>query len=58
MDDKCLPGKRFYCRDCVATGDFSVVAGAGLFCAMAAGGVYRYVFGFAIIVGMAAKGLE
>jgi hypothetical protein len=26
--------------------------------ATAVGGVYRYVFGFAIIVGMAANGLE
>ena len=56
MDCKCLPGKRFYWRDCVATCDgaaFSDVTELELLCATAAGGVYKYVFGFAIIVGMA-----
>jgi hypothetical protein len=56
-----LPGKRSYGLECVAACDdaaFSGVTAVGVFSATAVGGVYRYIFGFAIIVGMAAKGLE
>jgi hypothetical protein len=56
-----LPGKRFYGLEGVAACDdaaFSGVTAAGVLSATVVGGVYRYVFGFAIIVGMAAKGLE